>query len=647
MKNIRRGIASALLLALCISNSVSVAAATVSQSQSPIEVSNQSATIQATIGAATASYYVEIPESMDLGTLDTQKDFEQGYTVRVSMEDKAETTRVTISADEQFSMSRLETEKEKNTHSLICHNDFPTKSFTQSGSADGMLSIAKQDIAAAPQGRYSGTLQFRIQYAREEKPDPVVPTDKPSETNTPTAPPTPTPAKPVIPVPTSTPTVQPTAKPMDPTVPDATGGQTVYYRGTVSMRKATDFDAVSMCNGLFHSNVEIVSKDGVATITLYVVNPIPQFAEEGAPLKDVELTYQGKHYAATVKTEKVLKQFDAAPGFIATAGEYSASPIVVTLPMQAVEDSKGGQLMCSAFVDAVMKATQEFYVVFDDLVPVEGAAQNRPAPSAKPKPNPTKKPTAPTKSTEKANQLTADTGEKTYYTSTVTMRKATDFHAISMCNALFYPKAEIVYQGETAKLILYIIDPIPKFAESGTPLSDIAFTYQDKTYTATLNTGGKTTKDFAQAPGFIETAGAYDASPIEVVLPKSAIQDSIDGKLMCSAYIKAVMNTTQDFYVVLDDLKQTSGQAGASGKTGKSGKTSTGKDAAQTIDSDTAMQDSNGQANQPKEVTASGKQDEILKCKVDTKLFPQVFGFVLFTIVVMGGAFAVIWLRRR
>lgn len=633
MKNIRRGIASALLLALCISNSVSAAAAAASQSQSALEESNQSATIQAAVGAATASYYVEIPESMDLGTLDAQKDFEQGYTVRVSMEDKAETNRVTISADEQFSMSRLETEKEKNSHSLICHNDFPTKSFTQSGSADGMLTIPKEDIAAAPQGRYNGTLQFRIQYERGPKPTPVVPTDKPSETATPTPTVQPTPTATIKPVPTSTPTIQPTVKP---TVPDSTGNQTTYYSGTVTMRKASDFDTISMCNALFHSNVEIASKDGIATITMYVVNPIPQFADEGVPLKDVNFTYQGSNYAATVKNEKVLKQFDAAPGFIEKAGEYSASPIVVELPMQAVEDSKDGKLMCSAFVDAVMKATQEFYVVFDDLVQVESAEQNRPAPSAKPKP--TKKPGASPKPGQNADKLTLGTGEKTYYTSTVTMRKATDFSAVSMCNALFYPKAEIVYQGDTAKLTLYVVDPIPKFAESGTPLSDIAFTYQDKTYTATLNASGKTKKDFAQAPGFIENAGAYDASPIEVVLPKQAIQDSVDGKLMCSAYIKAVMNTTQDFYVVLDDLKQTSGPSGASG---------TKKDAAQTLDSEAAMQNSDAQAGNPNAVNASAKQDAILECKVDTKLFPQVFGFVLFTVLVMGGAFAVIWLRRR
>lgn len=635
MKNIRRGIASALLLALCISNSVSAAAAAASPNQTPLEESNQSATIQAEVSAATASYYVEIPESMDLGTLDAQKDFEQGYTVRVSMEDKAETNRVTISADEQFSMSRLETETEKTAHSLICHNDFPTKSFTQSGSADGMLTIAKEDIAVAPQGRYSGTLQFRIQYEREPKPTPVVPTDKPSETATPTPTkqPTPTPTATIKPVPTSTPTIQPTVKP---TVPDSAGNQTTYYKGTVTMRKATDFDTISMCNALFHSNVEIASKDGIATITMYVVNPIPQFADTGVPLKDVNLNYQGSNYAATVKTEKVLKQFHAAPGFIEKAGEYGASPIVVELPMQAIEDSKEGKLMCSAFVDAVMKATQEFYVVFDDLVQVEGAEQNRPAPSAKPKP--TKKPGASPKPGQNADQLTLGNGEKTYYTSTVTMRKATDFSAVSMCNALFYPKTDIIYQGDTAKLTLYVVDPIPKFAESGTPLSDIVFTYQDKTYTATLNASGKTKKDFAQAPGFIETAGAYDASPIEVVLPKQAIQDSVDGKLMCNAYIKAVMNTTQDFYVVLGDLKQTSGPSGASG---------TKKDAEQTVDSETAMQNSDAQADSPNATNASAKKDAILECKLDTKLFPQVFGFVLFTVLVMGGTFAVIWLRRR
>ncbi len=631
MKQLRKGIAIFLLLALFICNSLSVAAASLppaaqaaepSAGQSaqplaaptpipPIIETNQSTTIEASVSPA-ASYYVVIPDRVSLGTLPAQGDFTQFYTVQVTMPEK-EDGRITVSSQDRVDLAL----SERAASTLPCHNQFGTRHFTKSGSAEGQLTILGEDIRAAKPGTYSGVLQFHIRYEH----------GKPSDLSDPgnqTKPTTPNP--PVTPTePPVEPPVEPPADiPTDPIAPPSGSGKPgsgeTYYSATVSMRKDTDFNSLSMCNALFYRKADIVCKGDTATMTLYVINPVPKFASEGTPLSKISMTYRGKSYPTQLSGSKVAKHFDAAPGFIETAGNYNASPIVIQLPMQAIREASGKAIRCTAYVNAIMKQNVGFYVVLKDLVQTGSAPSNQDASAAD-------------TGTNSANgidgesaTLTMGQGEKTYYESKVSMRRSDDFKTASMCNSLFHEKADIVYQGDTAELTLYVIDPVPKFADEGTPLSDVAFLYEGKKYAAALHPDKQVKKHFEEAPGFIPASGEYSVTPVSVVLPKEAIEASLDAKLMCSAYINTVMHTTQKFYVVLDDLKKTD-------------KPNQAKDPQK--DSSPLPKPTDSKAPESEAVS----QPEVLR--ITTKLFPRVLGYVLFTSLIVGVSFVLIWYRRK
>ena len=130
MKNIRKRIACILLLVFCISNVASVLAA----SEPHRDQKTQSTILQATVAAASASYYVEIPEDISLGTLNSGHDMNYDYTVRVTMENKKDTDQVTVSSEDQISLRLSEKNLEKETDLLPCYNNFKTHTFTKSES---------------------------------------------------------------------------------------------------------------------------------------------------------------------------------------------------------------------------------------------------------------------------------------------------------------------------------------------------------------------------------------------------------------------------------------------------------------------------------------------------------------------------------
>ena len=365
MKRTRKLITYLLLFVFCISQSVSVVeAAESAKDQSKDDPSTQSSTLQASVAASSASYYVEIPEEIGLGTLRYGTDMNHPYTVRVTLKDESGKDQVTVSSDEQFSLTRL---SEKSSSELPCHNQFPEKTFKKSGKETGNLTIYKEDIARAAQGSYSGVLNFYIRYEQKK--------DTPEDTGTPDQPvvPTPTPDDPIPPsddVPTPGPTVPETDK-------------TVRYVCDVSMRKETNFSQKSMCDALFYPKADITVTGDQATLTLYVIDPIPQYPNEGTPLSKIKMRYQGKNYGASVNnSQKVVKSFSTAPGFIPKAGNYAASQVTVTLPMSAIRESVNQKLTCSAYINAVMKVNQTFYVVLSNLVQTSSPAKNVPVDSS-------------------------------------------------------------------------------------------------------------------------------------------------------------------------------------------------------------------------------------------------------------------------
>ena len=172
----------------------------------------------------------------------------------------------------------------------------------------------------------------------------------------------------------------------------------------------------------------------------------------------------------------------------------------------------------------------------------------------------------------------ADTGENTdsssdsnsgthkdgNYTAKVSMRKNDNINAASMCAPLFYEKADLKVSGSNTKVTLYVIDPIPKYSSEGTPLSNAKVTANGKSYSANIDSGSKVSRYFKASEQFIPNAGNYYATPITFTIPTTAVEKSSDGKVKLSAYVNAVMKSTQEFYVVFSDWK--SGETESSGE---------------------------------------------------------------------------------
>ncbi len=137
----------------------------------------------------------------------------------------------------------------------------------------------------------------------------------------------------------------------------------------VSMRKETDFSSASMCDALFANQVDITVSGSSALLTMYVIDPIPNYAADGTPLTNISFTYNGKTYSGSVNnSNQELRYFDTASGFIDVAGYYYTSKITVTLPVAALENTGSKTLICNAFVNAVMKTDVSFYVVLSNFV---------------------------------------------------------------------------------------------------------------------------------------------------------------------------------------------------------------------------------------------------------------------------------------
>ncbi len=554
MRKMRRGIALLLLLTLCFSNSLSATAAQAAEAPKQADSlvnTSQSTTLEATVSPG-ATYFVRIPESISLGSLPSTGDLNTPYSIDVTMYE-GDTGTVHVSSEKKVDL--MHTEK-PDADPLPCHNRFTDTTFTKSGSAEGLLTIYGEDIRTALPGSYSGTLNFYLRYTPGNSPDPTDPTG-PSEPTDPSVPTTP--SEPTAP---SVPTA-----PTEPIIPD---DGSVRYSATVTMRKETDFQELSMCNGLFHRKADILVKDGIATLTMYVIDPVPAFASDGTPLSNVVMHYNGKdHSASTDPAHRVMKHFDQVPGFIPSAGNYPATPVVVQIPEQALKDSLNQKLTSTAFVEAFMKTNVNFFVVLDDLTEIETPAPTVPVPPTEPTAPTEPKPADPAPAEplptqpvplppggDGGNGGTGGSGT-TYYSATVTMRKENAFQQLSMCNALFHRKADIAVSGDTATLTLYVIDPVPKFANEGTPLSNATLHYNGKNYPGRVNSGSKVSKYFDAQSGFIDTAGNYPASSIVVQLPMQALKDSVNQKLTCTAYVNAVMKRNVDFYVVLSDVTQT------------------------------------------------------------------------------------------
>lgn len=167
-----------------------------------------------------------------------------------------------------------------------------------------------------------------------------------------------------------------------------------------------------------------------------------------------------------------------------------------------------------------------------------------------------KKPPTPEKKPEKQEQKGEKLEETGKYYASLSLRRNDDFEEKSMCDPLFFEKADLDVGTENTKLTLYIIDPVPNYPEYGTPLKNVRFLYQGKSYNAKVGSGKKIIKHFAQAEGFIDAEGDYETSAVTVTVPNAAVRDSVNGELQCEAYVNTVMKSIQKFRVVLDNIEK-------------------------------------------------------------------------------------------
>ena len=620
MKTLRKGIAGLLLLAMFLTNSLSVAAVSLTDSPPADESQELSLTLKDPNDPAPPAQDVpkltvpqtetddeeepaqpepeeqqvpqaQEPQNLTLTAPQADKTQQQNTTLNATVAPTASdysviipervnlgklspqqdfhqdyTVQVVMSASDgtervtvKADYPSIQLHRQGGSGALECRNVFGAEGvnvFTASGSRSGTLSIAQAVIAAAAPGSYSGTLNFQITRETNLTPQPDVSPDVSPDLPDPT--PDVSPEQPDVSP--DLPTLQPPTPTGDPNVPPAPVEG--HFTATISMRHEADINKASMCDGLFHRTAQIDVKDGMATMTVYVVDPVPAFPDLKKTVSNIRLHYNGKEYIATLdQSKKENKYFDLKPSFIDPAGSYPASPITVTLPYEALVQSVNGKLKCTAFVDAIMNTDVTFYVVLDGLPDAPPAPTVPPKPVTPPTPSPSNPPAPdnPLPPPPSGGGIGGGGNGSTYYTANVSMRHAQDFNKLSMCSKLFYPKADIVCTGDTATLTLYVIDPVPQFPEEGTPVKNVSLHYNGSNYSASVNSGSKVMKQFAAAAGFVGEAGTYSATPIKVQLPMQAIKDSVNKALTASCYVNAVMHTDVEFYVVLDGLTQVSG----------------------------------------------------------------------------------------
>ena len=270
---------------------------------------------------------------------------------------------------------------------------------------------------------------------------------------------TPTPIPTVAPTATPKPTTAPTATPVPTVKPTATPGGMLSdgnYTAKVSMRNGNNFSSESMCDPLFYSYADIAVDGDTAKLKLYVIDPIPNYASEGTPLKDVVfIDNAGKQYSATLDTTSdPYYHFDANSAFISSAGNYPTTIITVTVPTQAITNSSNQTLKCQAYVNAVMKSTQTFYVVLSDFA--SGSTT-----SAQVSATPTPTPSATSGTIEAGNgsfstqAITSEQLEDGEYRLPVTAVKEASDEASMMADYML-SDADIVVTDGKATLTIYI-----------------------------------------------------------------------------------------------------------------------------------------------------------------------------------------------
>lgn len=147
------------------------------------------------------------------------------------------------------------------------------------------------------------------------------------------------------------------------------------YTIPVTMKKSTDFSSNSMCNSLFYDYAIVTVNDATANVTLYVIDPIPNYQSYGTPISNIKVKYGSKSTTGVLNSSNQQGLYFAADtSFIPKAGYYKADPITFSVPYSYIEKSSSKTMLMQAYVNAVMKSTQSFYMVFNTSGMTKGSS---------------------------------------------------------------------------------------------------------------------------------------------------------------------------------------------------------------------------------------------------------------------------------
>lgn len=121
-----------------------------------------SMTIDAVVSEKTGDYTIEIPESINFGTLNYNEDNTFEYSVKSKFNNSNANQNLTVSLDSEFLMY-----SDTGEDTLTCYNVNKNMTISGSeGSAYGVLKILKEDISKVTAGNYTGTMNFTITYTK-------------------------------------------------------------------------------------------------------------------------------------------------------------------------------------------------------------------------------------------------------------------------------------------------------------------------------------------------------------------------------------------------------------------------------------------------------------------------------------------------
>ncbi len=422
MKKIRSG---ALLLAvfMLLQAALPVTAAAPSEAQEQqLQAGNREKKTQitATVPSAAPSYYLTLPESVALGELDATRDYTQDYTVGVQVKQLGN-LKLKITSEQEMTYKNVGDSSKQMTG----YNSFGTQYFTADGEAKGTLRVYKEEIAKVPKGTYTGKLTFYSSFVTSTGADTggMVGEDKADASGT---------------------------------VTEAEKRGNGTYTAKVSVRKSDNINSASMCAPMFYEKADLKVDGSNTKVTIYVIDPIPQYASEGTPLSGVKITANGAVYSGSMAGSKVSRYFAASEPFISKAGNYYATPITFTIPTSAIEKSAEGTVKMSAYVNAVMKSTQEFYLVFSDW---KGGETKSSGTATEIEKGTVTTPTATGSTAKNTGLSTAGTtsgsvADGEYLVPVTALKEKTE--EASMMADYLYPKATLKVAGKTTTLTIYI-----------------------------------------------------------------------------------------------------------------------------------------------------------------------------------------------